>query len=160
MLLLCIALFVDSSAAAPHTSHWMCAGSESSPLLKSFLLILSQSSLSLYKYLFSSCFPTISQYFFFPFQFSTTSSLQAVNPNPRSLPVCDFSPPQVGSMKQRFSSVDVKVISQELSAAVTGLRVSNIYDLSSVETPFCPFLRTQQSLHSELNPNRLLFQPS
>ncbi|KAL1982198.1 hypothetical protein VTN96DRAFT_1678 [Rasamsonia emersonii] len=34
-------------------------------------------------------------------------------------------------MKQRFSSLDVKVISLELNAALTGLRVSNIYDLSS-----------------------------
>ncbi|KMP00948.1 hypothetical protein CIRG_01088 [Coccidioides immitis RMSCC 2394] len=34
-------------------------------------------------------------------------------------------------MKQRFSSLDVKVICRELSAAVVGLRVSNIYDLSS-----------------------------
>ncbi|ODH47287.1 hypothetical protein GX48_06628 [Paracoccidioides brasiliensis] len=34
-------------------------------------------------------------------------------------------------MKQRFSSLDVKVISQELSRALVGLRISNIYDLSS-----------------------------
>ncbi|KAL1997971.1 hypothetical protein VTN02DRAFT_292 [Thermoascus thermophilus] len=34
-------------------------------------------------------------------------------------------------MKQRFSSLDVKVISRELNAALAGLRVSNIYDLSS-----------------------------
>ncbi|KAH8704839.1 fibronectin-binding protein A N-terminus-domain-containing protein [Talaromyces proteolyticus] len=34
-------------------------------------------------------------------------------------------------MKQRFSSIDVKVICKELSEALTGLRVSNIYDLSS-----------------------------
>ncbi|KMU72817.1 hypothetical protein CISG_03251 [Coccidioides immitis RMSCC 3703] len=38
-------------------------------------------------------------------------------------------------MKQRFSSLDVKVICRELSAAVVGLRVSNIYDLSSVYLP-------------------------
>ncbi|TVY81259.1 Ribosome quality control complex subunit, partial [Lachnellula suecica] len=34
-------------------------------------------------------------------------------------------------MKQRFSSIDVKVIAHELSNALTTLRVSNIYDLSS-----------------------------
>ncbi|CZT50730.1 related to DUF814 domain protein [Rhynchosporium secalis] len=34
-------------------------------------------------------------------------------------------------MKQRFSSIDVKVIAHELSAALVSLRVSNIYDLSS-----------------------------
>ncbi|OJJ50580.1 hypothetical protein ASPZODRAFT_148071 [Penicilliopsis zonata CBS 506.65] len=34
-------------------------------------------------------------------------------------------------MKQRFSSLDVKVISRELNAALSNLRVSNIYDLSS-----------------------------
>ncbi|KEF54495.1 uncharacterized protein A1O9_09662 [Exophiala aquamarina CBS 119918] len=34
-------------------------------------------------------------------------------------------------MKQRFSSLDVKVISNELAAALITLRVSNIYDLSS-----------------------------
>ncbi|WEW57997.1 hypothetical protein PRK78_003464 [Emydomyces testavorans] len=34
-------------------------------------------------------------------------------------------------MKQRFSSLDVKVICRELSAALVGLRISNIYDLSS-----------------------------
>ncbi|KAL7621337.1 hypothetical protein AAE478_008658 [Parahypoxylon ruwenzoriense] len=34
-------------------------------------------------------------------------------------------------MKQRFSSLDVKVISHELSASLVSLRVSNIYDLSS-----------------------------
>ncbi|KAI5867827.1 fibronectin-binding protein A N-terminus-domain-containing protein [Durotheca rogersii] len=34
-------------------------------------------------------------------------------------------------MKQRFSSLDVKVISHELSANLVPLRVSNIYDLSS-----------------------------
>ncbi|KAB8231843.1 putative DUF814 domain protein [Aspergillus alliaceus] len=34
-------------------------------------------------------------------------------------------------MKQRFSSLDVKVISQELSSEIVNLRVSNIYDLSS-----------------------------
>ncbi|KIX03957.1 uncharacterized protein Z518_07510 [Rhinocladiella mackenziei CBS 650.93] len=34
-------------------------------------------------------------------------------------------------MKQRFSSLDVKVIAHELSASLTSLRVSNIYDLSS-----------------------------
>ncbi|KAK2791293.1 hypothetical protein FQN52_004970 [Onygenales sp. PD_12] len=34
-------------------------------------------------------------------------------------------------MKQRFSSLDVKVISRELSSALVGLRISNIYDLSS-----------------------------
>ncbi|EKD17358.1 uncharacterized protein L3040_008397 [Drepanopeziza brunnea f. sp. 'multigermtubi'] len=34
-------------------------------------------------------------------------------------------------MKQRFSSLDVKVIAHELSAALVTLRVSNIYDLSS-----------------------------
>ncbi|KAJ5087860.1 hypothetical protein N7456_011476 [Penicillium angulare] len=34
-------------------------------------------------------------------------------------------------MKQRFSSVDVKVITQELAAELVNLRVSNIYDLSS-----------------------------
>ncbi|KAG9241850.1 putative nuclear export mediator factor Nemf [Calycina marina] len=34
-------------------------------------------------------------------------------------------------MKQRFSSLDVKVIAHELSAALLTLRVSNIYDLST-----------------------------
>ncbi|KIW05751.1 uncharacterized protein PV09_03607 [Verruconis gallopava] len=34
-------------------------------------------------------------------------------------------------MKQRFSSLDVKVISHELNVALSTLRVSNIYDLSS-----------------------------
>ncbi|OAX77556.1 hypothetical protein ACJ72_08145, partial [Emergomyces africanus] len=34
-------------------------------------------------------------------------------------------------MKQRYSSLDVKVISRELSVALVGLRISNIYDLSS-----------------------------
>ncbi|KAE8556213.1 hypothetical protein EYB25_000913 [Talaromyces marneffei] len=34
-------------------------------------------------------------------------------------------------MKQRFSSIDVKIICQELSTSIIGLRVSNIYDLSS-----------------------------
>ncbi|KAJ9603177.1 hypothetical protein H2200_012472 [Cladophialophora chaetospira] len=34
-------------------------------------------------------------------------------------------------MKQRFSSLDVKVIAKELSNSLTTLRVSNIYDLSS-----------------------------
>ncbi|KAJ5289710.1 uncharacterized protein N7443_009963 [Penicillium atrosanguineum] len=34
-------------------------------------------------------------------------------------------------MKQRFSSLDVKVITQELAAELVNLRVSNIYDLSS-----------------------------
>ncbi|EMD93001.1 hypothetical protein COCC4DRAFT_196848 [Bipolaris maydis ATCC 48331] len=34
-------------------------------------------------------------------------------------------------MKQRFSSLDVKVIAHELSAKLTSLRVTNVYDLSS-----------------------------
>ncbi|KAJ5591529.1 uncharacterized protein N7459_001898 [Penicillium hispanicum] len=34
-------------------------------------------------------------------------------------------------MKQRFSSLDVKVITQELAGELVNLRVSNIYDLSS-----------------------------
>ncbi|CRG84558.1 Nuclear export mediator factor NEMF [Talaromyces islandicus] len=34
-------------------------------------------------------------------------------------------------MKQRFSSIDVKLICEELRPALTGLRISNIYDLSS-----------------------------
>ncbi|KAJ5605503.1 hypothetical protein N7510_008284 [Penicillium lagena] len=34
-------------------------------------------------------------------------------------------------MKQRFSSLDVQVITQELAAELVSLRVSNIYDLSS-----------------------------
>ncbi|KAH6643564.1 fibronectin-binding protein A N-terminus-domain-containing protein [Boeremia exigua] len=34
-------------------------------------------------------------------------------------------------MKQRFSSLDVKVIAHELSKALTSLRVTNVYDLSS-----------------------------
>ncbi|KAF2402340.1 hypothetical protein EJ06DRAFT_490689 [Trichodelitschia bisporula] len=34
-------------------------------------------------------------------------------------------------MKQRFSSLDVKVIAHELNAQLTSLRVSNIYDLST-----------------------------
>ncbi|KAI1307537.1 hypothetical protein F5Y03DRAFT_122881 [Xylaria venustula] len=34
-------------------------------------------------------------------------------------------------MKQRFSSLDVKVIAHELSATLVSLRLSNIYDLSS-----------------------------
>ncbi|KAF3480336.1 serologically defined colon cancer antigen 1 [Arthroderma uncinatum] len=33
-------------------------------------------------------------------------------------------------MKQRYSSLDVKVISRELSASILGLRIANIYDLS------------------------------
>ncbi|CAG8979558.1 hypothetical protein HYALB_00012767 [Hymenoscyphus albidus] len=37
----------------------------------------------------------------------------------------------VNKMKQRFSSLDVKVIAHELSNALLTLRVSNIYDLSS-----------------------------
>ncbi|BCS02613.1 putative DUF814 domain protein [Aspergillus luchuensis] len=41
--------------------------------------------------------------------------------------------PEIGhqKMKQRFSSLDVKVISQELASEIVNLRVSNIYDLSS-----------------------------
>lgn len=34
-------------------------------------------------------------------------------------------------MKQRFSSLDIKIIAHELSSRLTSLRVSNIYDLSS-----------------------------
>ncbi|KAL2872552.1 putative DUF814 domain protein [Aspergillus lucknowensis] len=34
-------------------------------------------------------------------------------------------------MKQRYSSLDVQVISQELASELVGLRVSNIYDLST-----------------------------
>ncbi|OQN99238.1 hypothetical protein B0A48_15087 [Cryoendolithus antarcticus] len=34
-------------------------------------------------------------------------------------------------MKQRFSSLDIKIIAHELSATLTTLRLSNIYDLSS-----------------------------
>ncbi|KAE9967943.1 hypothetical protein EG328_007893 [Venturia inaequalis] len=34
-------------------------------------------------------------------------------------------------MKQRYSSLDVKVIAHELSARLTSLRISNVYDLSS-----------------------------
>ncbi|KAJ4375832.1 hypothetical protein N0V83_001109 [Neocucurbitaria cava] len=34
-------------------------------------------------------------------------------------------------MKQRFSSLDVKVIAHELAAQLTSLRVTNVYDLSS-----------------------------
>ncbi|KAI5284322.1 hypothetical protein KEM54_001431 [Ascosphaera aggregata] len=34
-------------------------------------------------------------------------------------------------MKQRFSSLDVRVISRELSSSIVGLRIANIYDLSS-----------------------------
>lgn len=34
-------------------------------------------------------------------------------------------------MKQRFSSIDVRVLSLELAIAITSLRISNIYDLSS-----------------------------
>ncbi|KAI3320844.1 fibronectin-binding protein A N-terminus-domain-containing protein [Xylariaceae sp. AK1471] len=34
-------------------------------------------------------------------------------------------------MKQRFSSLDVKVIAHELSASLVSLRLSNVYDLSS-----------------------------
>jgi predicted ribosome quality control (RQC) complex YloA/Tae2 family protein len=34
-------------------------------------------------------------------------------------------------MKQRFSSLDVKVISHELSKSLVGLRIANIYDLST-----------------------------
>ncbi|KAL5115256.1 hypothetical protein ACEQ8H_006848 [Pleosporales sp. CAS-2024a] len=34
-------------------------------------------------------------------------------------------------MKQRFSSLDVKVIAHELSQSLTSLRVTNVYDLSS-----------------------------
>ncbi|KAI4733442.1 hypothetical protein E4T50_16003 [Aureobasidium sp. EXF-12298] len=39
--------------------------------------------------------------------------------------------PVKANMKQRFSSLDVKVIAHELSSALVSLRVSNIYDLSS-----------------------------
>ena len=35
------------------------------------------------------------------------------------------------TMKQRFSSLDVHIIAHELSAALTSLRLSNLYDLSS-----------------------------
>lgn len=44
-------------------------------------------------------------------------------------------------MKQRFSSLDIKVITRELSSELVNLRVSNIYDLSSVSLlhgPTCP----------------------
>ncbi|KAK0804928.1 hypothetical protein LTR59_004266, partial [Friedmanniomyces endolithicus] len=34
-------------------------------------------------------------------------------------------------MKQRFSSLDVRVIAHELSGRLVGLRLANIYDLSS-----------------------------
>lgn len=42
------------------------------------------------------------------------------------------STPTFAKMKQRFSSIDVKLICEELRPALTGLRISNIYDLSSV----------------------------
>jgi predicted ribosome quality control (RQC) complex YloA/Tae2 family protein len=42
-----------------------------------------------------------------------------------------FKTPIKPNMKQRFSSLDVKVIAHELSSALVSLRVSNIYDLSS-----------------------------
>lgn len=35
-------------------------------------------------------------------------------------------------MKQRFSSLDIKVIAHELSVKLLSLRVSSIYDLSTV----------------------------
>ena len=35
-------------------------------------------------------------------------------------------------MKQRFSSLDVKVIAHELSVSLVTLRLANVYDLSSV----------------------------
>ncbi|CCF47068.1 hypothetical protein CH063_15606 [Colletotrichum higginsianum] len=34
-------------------------------------------------------------------------------------------------MKQRFSSIDVKVIAHELQESLTTLRLANVYDLSS-----------------------------
>jgi len=34
-------------------------------------------------------------------------------------------------MKQRFSSLDVRVMAHELAQSIVGLRLSNIYDLSS-----------------------------
>lgn len=66
-------------------------------------------------------------------------------------------------MKQRFSSLDVKAISLELDAALTSLRVSNIYDLSSVSHRICfttkkiiPLLTQLQSAYSSSNlPNRM-----
>lgn len=73
-------------------------------------------------------------------------------------------------MKQRFSSLDVKVISLELNAALTGLRVSNIYDLSSVRTSLvnlrllglrsltCPRLTSASS--SSNSPNRTIANSS
>ena len=39
--------------------------------------------------------------------------------------------PERTTMKQRFSSLDVKIIAHELSAALVTLRLANIYDLSS-----------------------------
>ncbi|GAB7347488.1 hypothetical protein MBLNU459_g4395t1 [Dothideomycetes sp. NU459] len=38
-------------------------------------------------------------------------------------------------MKQRFSSLDVKVIAHELSNSLVSLRLSNVYDLSTVSGP-------------------------
>ncbi|KAJ9648702.1 hypothetical protein H2199_000615 [Coniosporium tulheliwenetii] len=43
-------------------------------------------------------------------------------------------------MKQRFSSLDVKVIAHELSNSLTSLRVTNIYDLSSHRRRTLPFV--------------------
>lgn len=58
-----------------------------------------------------------------------------------------ISPPKSGRMKQRFSSIDVKVICQELNTSVIGLRVSNIYDLSSVSfSKFPQRMRTPRTL--------------
>ncbi|KAF7587552.1 hypothetical protein BBP40_007063 [Aspergillus hancockii] len=48
-------------------------------------------------------------------------------PNLKSIDLSE----QDKKMKQRFSSLDVKVISQELASEIVNLRVSNIYDLSS-----------------------------
>jgi predicted ribosome quality control (RQC) complex YloA/Tae2 family protein len=48
-----------------------------------------------------------------------------------TLPFLQTKSPIKPNMKQRFSSLDVKVIAHELSSALVSLRVSNIYDLSS-----------------------------
>ncbi|KAI4759755.1 hypothetical protein E4T52_08147 [Aureobasidium sp. EXF-3400] len=55
----------------------------------------------------------------------------SVSPSFNSLSLLQTKTPIQPNMKQRFSSLDVKVIAHELSSALVSLRVSNIYDLSS-----------------------------
>ncbi|KAI5298630.1 hypothetical protein KEM55_003155 [Ascosphaera atra] len=50
-------------------------------------------------------------------------------------------------MKQRFSSLDVKVIARELAQSIIGLRIANIYDLS---TRICLFKLQQPDIRKQL----------